>query len=1127
MDKDSTTPPTTTTLITNNNMADYEEEEEDDLMNDVEIITKKPEKLYFKYDESEQELFKFTFGSSKSVEDDDFIVESFKCDYMPNEIKDVGFFSSPPNYLWNAFLKTFTSYSGTLYLSLKHVCFKPDSSLITPKLISYKDLNYIEKNNRRLYFKTTTTSTTSASTSSAEDNSYSTNLNVETVFLFNNEQTLAQACRILDYLTTLNDAFTDILPLYSTLAKIKHPQKLDEYQKLSNHPFEFLLEYYPCSYSSTTNSPNSLPNSLVNMYITNLSIYLKFDSNSNLTLDLNLNLFGFEEISFREIESITRSSLLDRTIHITTCNTSYSILLLNSLHFTQSSCILNFLLNANSDDSNLNHHLDLKLNNNSKIYLRINEVEYLTRKVFSNSSSNMNLNNSLNVSNNVSNGIDIENERIYEQWFIDRFGFGRSSVFFAKRFFQAFLLSDFDSSHSNQSNLHHNINTLNNKRWITKNQYLKGMSILSRGTIHDQLTFAFHMICDINTNTSTTSIEYISRTQWIEYICNSILPIFAEFQISPFPLFFNSSSPSPSSSQNTDTTINDLTYLNNLNLNTSILNSTSINTSATTSSKGDKSYKEEYNIMETNIHTNIDYLFSLMNSQHTQSNNNIPNSEPVVHISEWISTVSHHLSILRFPFLHFSIPSTLSTPSQDLDKISKHIEKNSINYEKEIGLNIIDKEWPIISWIMTYFSNVSHSLDYTLRASPITTSPHHFEFRNTFTFSRPPFSLTQISPIAFEKILRSYFILRKKNFSKRNSFEISNNKNDFKMSYWISGVKVLGNLMAGNLETLKPIVSTARSSSQLYILSSDSSESSDLGSDSRNEEGNEGGRNFGNYFLLKSLPMSEFKFLAEYNNTSSYFNYLESNPHSFLVRIFALFKTSLTSSSSSASSSSSSSSSSSASSSDVNSSSALQIEEEERGWCIMQNLLGTELKVEQVYDLKGSEEGRKVDEEELMMMKGKVLKMQEFAQKDCNFIMKRKRIELGSIHKKKVLLQLKRDIEWMQSHNIFDYSLFIAICSDSDSSSTNSTEFGEEEEDDDEEEGWWRYKGGIKGRDENGKPKVFIIGLIDCFGTFEKYKWMEMKVKTSVMRKDKEKISVMEPELYRERFMKMLEKVFV
>jgi len=175
---------------------------------------------------------------------------------------------------------------------------------------------------------------------------------------------------------------------------------------------------------------------------------------------------------------------------------------------------------------------------------------------------------------------------------------------------------------------------------------------------------------------------------------------------------------------------------------------------------------------------------------------------------------------------------------------------------------------------------------------------------------------------------------------------------------------------------------------------------------------------------------------------------------------------------------------------------------------VMSNLFATDIALHQKYDIKGSQEGRCVSEQERAQP--------GFTLRDYDFDGKEGTIDIAPQHKKEFVQQLAADTQFLMEQDVMDYSLLIGIHDKSmplqaakNSQHTHHKSKFEIE------------KGGIPSAD--GK-KIYFIGLVDNLCEFNQKKYWENVFKSCLF--ESEKISSVSPPDYRKRFLKCCDKFF-
>ncbi|KAF9447289.1 SAICAR synthase-like protein [Macrolepiota fuliginosa MF-IS2] len=140
-------------------------------------------------------------------------------------------------------------------------------------------------------------------------------------------------------------------------------------------------------------------------------------------------------------------------------------------------------------------------------------------------------------------------------------------------------------------------------------------------------------------------------------------------------------------------------------------------------------------------------------------------------------------------------------------------------------------------------------------------------------------------------------------------------------------------------------------------------------------------------FIIKTIHHSEHKFLLK--TLGVYYEHVKSNPHTLLSRFYGLHRVKLP-----------------------------------RGrkihFVIMNNLFPPHRDIHETYDLKGSTVGREYPEEKAKKNPRAVLK-------DLNWINRGKELELGPEKRALLAEQLRRDVEYLKSVDVMDYSLLVGI----------------------------------------------------------------------------------------------------
>jgi 1-phosphatidylinositol-4-phosphate 5-kinase len=140
-------------------------------------------------------------------------------------------------------------------------------------------------------------------------------------------------------------------------------------------------------------------------------------------------------------------------------------------------------------------------------------------------------------------------------------------------------------------------------------------------------------------------------------------------------------------------------------------------------------------------------------------------------------------------------------------------------------------------------------------------------------------------------------------------------------------------------------------------------------------------------FIIKTIHHSEHNFLLK--TLKLYYEHVKHNPHTLLSRFYGLHRVKLP-----------------------------------RGkkihFVIMNNLFPPHRDIHETYDLKGSTVGREYPEEKARKNPRAVLK-------DLNWINRGKQLELGPEKRALLAEQLRRDVEYLKSVDVMDYSLLVGI----------------------------------------------------------------------------------------------------
>jgi len=206
-------------------------------------------------------------------------------------------------------------------------------------------------------------------------------------------------------------------------------------------------------------------------------------------------------------------------------------------------------------------------------------------------------------------------------------------------------------------------------------------------------------------------------------------------------------------------------------------------------------------------------------------------------------------------------------------------------------------------------------------------------------------------------------------------------------------------------------------------------------------------------FMAKTISISEYD--AFKSMLPQYYTYMKDNPNSLLSRMYGLYKL------------------------------------EDSPFIVMENVFKTRNSIDICFDLKGSTHGRKSSPDSSL-------------QKDLNWMEAGRRLHFGSSMATPFLTQLKKDVEFLRSLDIIDYSLIVGI------SEKAPTHYSTPKE----RSIFQRHSGGILSFDHR---HVYYVGIIDCLITYNLKKKAEKFVK-ALYTGDEESVSVTTPQHYASRF---------
>eukprot|EP01114_Cavostelium_apophysatum_P012650 TRINITY_DN2883_c0_g1_i1.p1 TRINITY_DN2883_c0_g1~~TRINITY_DN2883_c0_g1_i1.p1 ORF type:complete len:621 (-),score=131.11 TRINITY_DN2883_c0_g1_i1:100-1962(-) len=214
-------------------------------------------------------------------------------------------------------------------------------------------------------------------------------------------------------------------------------------------------------------------------------------------------------------------------------------------------------------------------------------------------------------------------------------------------------------------------------------------------------------------------------------------------------------------------------------------------------------------------------------------------------------------------------------------------------------------------------------------------------------------------------------------------------------------------------------------------------------------------------YVIKSVRKHEYQCLQKI--LYRYYQYLHNKPTSYITKFYGLY--------------------------------AIQLKNIKKiRFVVMDNVFCTTAHITAKYDIKGSWIDRKSEAHKSVKM-------------DQDFD---KTIVLPAKIARNVTQQLQRDVEFLESVQVMDYSLLIGVC-DGQNAPRSPRLFGERSKD--------------KGLESHTGEK-FYLGIVDILQLYNLNKKSEHLAKVYVLRKDKEGVSAVNPAKYAERFMKKIRQIF-
>jgi len=213
---------------------------------------------------------------------------------------------------------------------------------------------------------------------------------------------------------------------------------------------------------------------------------------------------------------------------------------------------------------------------------------------------------------------------------------------------------------------------------------------------------------------------------------------------------------------------------------------------------------------------------------------------------------------------------------------------------------------------------------------------------------------------------------------------------------------------------------------------------------------------------IKTIERHELITLKD--RTERYYQYIHTSPHSLITKFYGIY--------------------------------SIQMPNTKKIRFVVMDFLFGNQKIQAKYDIKGSWVNRRSNKNASLLMD------LDLKQKIC----------LPSRVAKNLLQQLERDVEFLKSVGIMDYSLLIGIHDSlrEDTHTPSSSRIFKPTQD----------RGIVSIHDE-----IFYLGIIDVTQTFNFNKRMERFAKVFCLRKDRHGISAIDPDKYAKRFMKRMREI--
>eukprot|EP00475_Leptophrys_vorax_P005727 TRINITY_DN13459_c0_g1_i1.p1 TRINITY_DN13459_c0_g1~~TRINITY_DN13459_c0_g1_i1.p1 ORF type:complete len:591 (-),score=137.43 TRINITY_DN13459_c0_g1_i1:28-1734(-) len=245
-------------------------------------------------------------------------------------------------------------------------------------------------------------------------------------------------------------------------------------------------------------------------------------------------------------------------------------------------------------------------------------------------------------------------------------------------------------------------------------------------------------------------------------------------------------------------------------------------------------------------------------------------------------------------------------------------------------------------------------------------------------------------------------------------------------------------------------------------------------------------------FVLKSVNSNELKVLQD-DFMRDYLKHIEQFPNTLLPRFYGVFKITTPSNT--------------------------------YKFILMNNVFDGQSRIDVIYDLKGSRKGRAASAAE--KSSGKMV-----IHKDIDFEENKRTLWFERSTQSVFTLQLETDVNFLQAHNVMDYSLLLGI------HLLDPEEIAQLDKEKDlsiskrtltipgpsQRSIFQRELGGIRSRQPNGAPmmEVYYIGIIDVLQRFNFSKMVESSVKSVLY--DANDISAVDSVTYGTRFLEFIRK---